>query len=58
VLFVDAEDLPTTPTGKVQKFRLVRWAAEQVAEAPGAGAPVAGAPVAEGQMAEPRRVGA
>jgi fatty-acyl-CoA synthase len=32
VLFLDAADLPTTPTGKVQKYRLVRWAERQVAE--------------------------
>lgn len=33
VLFLTAEELPTTPTGKVQKFRLVRWAQEQLAAA-------------------------
>lgn len=32
VLFLAAEDLPTTPTGKVQKFRLVKWASERLAE--------------------------
>lgn len=32
VLFLDAADLPTTPTGKVQKFRLVRWAQQQLEE--------------------------
>jgi fatty-acyl-CoA synthase len=64
VLFLDADDLPTTPTGKVQKFRLVRWATAQVAaagERPAtqvAEAAVAEAAVAEGQMAAPRRVGA
>jgi len=30
VLFLAASDLPTTPTGKVQKFRLVRWAQKQL----------------------------
>ena len=30
VLFVDPADLPTTPTGKVQKFRLAQRAAEQL----------------------------
>ena len=30
VLFVDPADLPTTPTGKVQKFRLTQRAAEQL----------------------------
>jgi fatty-acyl-CoA synthase len=29
VVFLAAEDLPTTPTGKVQKFRLVRMAQER-----------------------------
>jgi fatty-acyl-CoA synthase len=33
VLFLDADDLPTTPTGKVQKFRLVRLAADRLAPA-------------------------
>ncbi|GAA4737152.1 AMP-binding protein [Actinomycetospora chibensis] len=33
VLFLAATELPTTPTGKVQKFRLSRMAAEQVAPA-------------------------
>jgi fatty-acyl-CoA synthase len=31
VLVIAADDLPTTPTGKVQKFRLARRAAEQLA---------------------------
>jgi len=31
VLFLDSAQLPTTPTGKVQKFRLVKWAQEQLA---------------------------
>jgi fatty-acyl-CoA synthase len=31
VLFVEASELPTTPTGKVQKFRLVQRAAEALA---------------------------
>lgn len=31
VLFIDAAGLPTTPTGKVQKFRLVKWARERLA---------------------------
>jgi fatty-acyl-CoA synthase len=31
VLFLDAADLPTTPTGKVQKFRLVKWAQQHLA---------------------------
>lgn len=31
VLFLAAADLPTTPTGKVQKFRLVKWAQERLA---------------------------
>lgn len=30
VLFLDATDLPTTPTGKVQKYRLVQWATRQL----------------------------
>ena len=30
VLFLDAADLPTTPTGKVQKFRLAQWAVKQL----------------------------
>lgn len=30
VLFLSAEDLPTTPTGKVQKFRLVKQAAKRL----------------------------
>lgn len=30
VLFLDAVELPTTPTGKVQKFRLVRWAQQKI----------------------------
>lgn len=30
VLLTTAEDLPTTPTGKVQKFRLARMAAERI----------------------------
>lgn len=33
VLFLEASDLPTTPTGKVQKFRLVEWAKKQLAAA-------------------------
>lgn len=33
VLFLAADELPTTPTGKVQKFRLVKWAQEQLAAA-------------------------
>ncbi len=32
VLVVAADDLPTTPTGKVQKFRLVQRASEQLAK--------------------------
>lgn len=32
VVFVAAEDLPTTPTGKVQKFRLVQLAAAAAAQ--------------------------
>jgi fatty-acyl-CoA synthase len=28
VLFLTAEELPTTPTGKIRKFELVRRAAE------------------------------
>jgi fatty-acyl-CoA synthase len=31
-LFLTAEQLPTTPTGKVQKFRLAQWARRQLAE--------------------------
>ena len=31
VLLIGASELPTTPTGKVQKFRLVRQAAERLA---------------------------
>jgi fatty-acyl-CoA synthase len=30
VLFLDPADLPTTPTGKVQKFRLTQRAAERI----------------------------
>lgn len=30
VLFLGSENLPTTPTGKVQKFRLEKWAREQL----------------------------
>ncbi|SNR82617.1 fatty-acyl-CoA synthase [Haloechinothrix alba] len=30
VLFLAADELPTTPTGKVQKFRLARWAGDRV----------------------------
>jgi len=30
VLFLGAADLPTTPTGKVQKFRLVKWAQQKI----------------------------
>jgi fatty-acyl-CoA synthase len=54
VLFLDADDLPTTPTGKVQKFRLVRWAAEQVAglTEPAPTLPAGGSP----RAAELRRV--
>ncbi|MFE3056949.1 class I adenylate-forming enzyme family protein [Nocardia sp. NPDC059239] len=33
VLFLTADELPTTPTGKVQKFRLVAWAHRQLAAA-------------------------
>lgn len=33
VLFLDADELPTTPTGKVQKFRLVRLAQERLTPA-------------------------
>lgn len=33
VLLVDAADLPTTPTGKVQKFKLVERAAQRLAAA-------------------------
>lgn len=35
VFFLRAEDLPKTPTGKVQKFRLVRWAEERLAAGAG-----------------------
>jgi fatty-acyl-CoA synthase len=31
VLFLDPADLPTTPTGKVQKFRLTQRAAQRIA---------------------------
>ncbi|WP_320671880.1 AMP-binding protein [Patulibacter defluvii] len=34
VLFLDADELPTTPTGKVQKFRLVRLAQERLTPVP------------------------
>lgn len=34
ILFTDAAGLPTTPTGKVQKFRLAQRAAEHLAGAP------------------------
>jgi fatty-acyl-CoA synthase len=34
VLFLDPAELPTTPTGKVQKFRLARRAADRIASAP------------------------
>jgi len=30
VLFLGVADLPTTPTGKVQKFRLVKWAQQEL----------------------------
>lgn len=30
VLFLETSDLPTTPTGKVQKFRLVKWAQQRL----------------------------
>jgi fatty-acyl-CoA synthase len=30
LMVVQAADLPTTPTGKVQKFRLARRAADQL----------------------------
>lgn len=30
VIFMDSEALPTTPTGKIQKFRLVKLAAEEI----------------------------
>jgi fatty-acyl-CoA synthase len=33
ILFVAADQLPTTPTGKVQKFRLAQRAEEQLAAA-------------------------
>jgi acyl-CoA synthetase (AMP-forming)/AMP-acid ligase II len=33
VLFASAEELPMTPTGKVQKFRLVREAQERLEHA-------------------------
>src|SRR6202035_4987883 len=32
VLFVDREELPTTPTGKIQKYRLARQAATALQE--------------------------
>ncbi|WP_020497530.1 MULTISPECIES: class I adenylate-forming enzyme family protein [Sciscionella] len=32
VLVLDASELPTTPTGKVQKFRLTQWARHRLAE--------------------------
>jgi fatty-acyl-CoA synthase len=32
VLFLDRQELPTTPTGKIQKFRLVRYAASVLQE--------------------------
>lgn len=32
VLFLDAEMLPTTPTGKVRKFRLAQWAARRLTD--------------------------
>ncbi|GAA4920273.1 fatty-acyl-CoA synthase [Actinomycetospora succinea] len=34
VVFLEATDLPTTPTGKVQKFRLARMVAEQASTEP------------------------
>lgn len=34
VVFLDAADLPTTPTGKVQKFRLARMVAQTAGNAP------------------------
>lgn len=34
VVFLEATDLPTTPTGKVQKFRLARMVADQLETAP------------------------
>lgn len=33
VLFLNADELPTTPTGKVQKFRLARWASAKLEQA-------------------------
>lgn len=33
VLFLEAAELPTTPTGKVQKFRLATWAQQRLEEA-------------------------
>ncbi|WP_280342023.1 class I adenylate-forming enzyme family protein [Nocardia neocaledoniensis] len=33
VIFLAADELPTTPTGKVQKFRLVTWAQRQLESA-------------------------
>ena len=36
VLFLEPADLPTTPTGKVQKFRLAQRATERIAATPGA----------------------
>ncbi|WP_235877140.1 class I adenylate-forming enzyme family protein [Saccharopolyspora terrae] len=30
VLFLESGDLPTTPTGKAQKFRLVKWAQQRL----------------------------
>lgn len=32
VLFLDAAQLPSTPTGKVQKFRLAKWARQHLAK--------------------------
>jgi fatty-acyl-CoA synthase len=32
VLFIEAATLPATPTGKVQKFRLVKWAQQRLAD--------------------------
>jgi len=34
VVFLGAEELPTTPTGKVQKFRLARMVADLPAPTP------------------------
>ena len=46
VLFIEAGELPVTPTGKVQKFRLVELARERLAAPAAAGSRIVAAPPA------------